>query len=183
MSFATVMDAVHRAAADPLLAVVFGVVLGGALTIVGDVAIRLQVERRDFKRLRRALHLEISQVYRICRERSAVSRSQGIPPQTPLSTVVWNHVVVSGELMKIRGHQQLMRLYQVIGDANYLSSQAPYYVLVANLAVEPTVRRTYADEVTTLTRDPYERVLEEIDRLRQSPVRNLRPLRRLLEAQ
>jgi hypothetical protein len=182
MSFVSVAEAARQAATDPKLAAIIGIVVGGMLTILGDVAIRLQVERRDFRRLRRALHLEIAQIYRICRERSAVNRQHGIPPQTPLSTVVWNQAVVSGELMRIRGHEQLMRLYQVIGDANYLSSQAPYYVLIANLAVEPTVRRSYADEVTTLTRDPYVRVLEEIDQLRQSPIGNLRPLRRLLES-
>jgi hypothetical protein len=144
-----------------VLVALLAAIVGGILTIGGDIATRLVFERRLKEALLRDVWREVDQLEELCKER--VRPSQGMRLLAPLPTGAWQAAKSSRALGRLAAEQRttLLQVYGKVEAANYLADQGATLFAIAQLADEEIVERLEI-EAHKLTSDPYQPVLDEI---------------------
>ena len=143
---------------SPLLIALIGAVVGGALTIAGDVCLRVTVEARRFKALRATLIIEVSEILRRSVELGLVDAA-GIRVTAPLPDSAWRATLSAGGVERFdeRELQALLALYERVREANHLASQGHVLFALAQLASDDASGGLEA-EASRLTTEPFRAV-------------------------
>jgi hypothetical protein len=146
-----------------VVAALIGAVVGGLLTLAGDLGAREWSDRRRFRRLAESLRQEVEAITNDARIRQGAPSSAGLRLLPPLPVVIWDEFLALGLLGRLRPDQSdaLVQFYRAVHEANYMASQAPSFLLIANIAADDGVRRAFADEAQRITSEPYAAVEEQ----------------------
>ena len=150
-----------------------GAIVGGALTIAGDVSARLYFDRKRSADLQRSVEDEVAWVTEESRAREEeVSGGVGLRP--PLPTAAWEAYVASGLLSRMAADKRagFLEFYRRVGQANALIGSAVAFLGMSH-AAEGEAAAALQREAVRLTTEPFASVREAGDALRMKESRRL----------
>jgi hypothetical protein len=132
-------------------------VVGGLLTLSGDLGVRRWSERSRFKSSMRAIESEVVLVENEAQTRIEPPVSGAISQSAPLPSSAWQTLVAGGLLTRIDTSDLgiLVGFYRAVETANYLAAQAPLFIQTANLSDRDDVQRLFEEEARRLTSAPF----------------------------
>jgi hypothetical protein len=131
------------------------VLLGAALALLGDRFLEHKRDKRNLAQWLRILRDEIHTIEDEAARRAALPPAGGLRNEPPLPTEAWRAVIISGGLANVKRRETLIALYRGVDAANYLVSQVPTYLAIANLASDPDVREAFAAEAQRVASAPF----------------------------
>jgi len=151
---------------DGWLIAVVGAIVGGVLTISGDVVTRILFSRKRFDGLLNSLREEVIIISKEARARIAGGDAVGAPSiNPPLPTQAWTVIVATGELrrMKESSLNEIETLYRCVESANHVAGQAMILLQIAELSSNEKVRSAYREEARRATVEPFRKVVDEVE--------------------
>jgi hypothetical protein len=146
--------------ASTLLVALVGAIAGGALTIAGDIAVRIGFDARRGRSLRAAVEDEVRGLASEGEARR-VAPVAGLALRSPLATPAWHALTSSGAAEKYSDEQTLalFGFYNRVNDANNLARQSILLFALAQIA-SPEGAAGLEAEAQRLATDPYAAIVE-----------------------
>jgi hypothetical protein len=140
-------------------------VVGATLGAILGAALALRVQRhlaskaakaRNESRLK-AVRLELDTIAVEAARRREPETGGGIRREAPLPLDAWRMLITSSELEQLNDAalEELARYYRLVQAANYLSAQAPTYILIATTARDAAVTEAYMAQARQVTTEPF----------------------------
>jgi hypothetical protein len=141
-------------------------VVGGLLTISGDVALRAWGEGRRTEQLIAAVYGEVGIISAEADRRREPAPGGGVALNSPLPTTAWTSLVASGRMGRLAEDERahLFDLYRTVEQANYLAAQVPLLLATAQ-SQEADGASWFHQEARRLATTPYPPIVGKATKL------------------
>lgn len=144
-----------------LIGAAFGAVLGGSLTISGDICLRSWSERRKFEQLLRTLTFEIDLIVEEATRRDALYTKDIVRVQSPLPVQCWELFLSAGvsSHLGIERSAHIANFYMLVQRVNYLTGLIPMMVSVS-VSEDSALGRSFLEQARQFGSVPLGELLE-----------------------
>ena len=134
-------------------------VLGGVLTLAGELFFRVRDEKSTFRDGKTQLIVELRTIFRECERRASLA--SGVFPavalEAPLPRSAWTTLLLSGQLRRLKASQveSLNTFYRDVDSANARASLVPMLLQTVALSQQAEVRASFTEEAHRVSTAPY----------------------------